>query len=113
MLQALRERSLKAGQCRIFRQRHGQRRIGCNPVGHRQRRRQGLAISRHFGDHACIASLAGVDEIAGQQQGHGLGLTDSVDQALRAPGTRNGAQLDFRHTEIGGLASDRDVAGQR
>ena len=103
----------KAGQGRIFRQRHGQRRIGRNPAGHRQRRRQGLAISRHFGDDANVACLAGVHEIAGQQQRHGLGLADGVNQALGAAGTGNGAQLDFRHAELGGLASNHDVAGQR
>lgn len=62
-----------------------QRRIGCirlaiaNAVGR-------LAVSRHLGDHARIAGFAGVDEIAGQQQGHSLGLADGMDRRRGAPG---------------------------
>jgi len=72
-----------------------------------------LAVGRHFSDDAEVAGFAGVNEIAGQQQGHRLGLADGMDQALGATGARNGAQLDFRHAELGGLAGDHDVAGQR
>ncbi len=69
-----------------------------------------LAGRHNAGDKAGTFGLLSRDHTASQGPVHGLGLANSAGEALGASATRHGAESDLGLAELGGLASDDEVA---
>lgn len=71
---------------------------------------QGLIRREGSGSNSPFLSLHAAEGLAGEDELHGLGLSDGTGKALTATSTRDGAELDFGLTEVGLLSAVDQVA---
>src|SRR5262249_41798203 len=71
---------------------------------------EGLIVRNDLRDEADGFRLGGIDDLAGEAQLHGDLLPGDAGEPLRATGTRDDAEIDFRLPEFGTSAGNGDVA---